>query len=230
MRFRRRSTPSVTFTLGRSHLNMNDMLRELAQRIRSAILKTDPPHGSERPSARAVYAALNAARPVISKRFGGPVRCRYSGCPDNQKSSYSQGRVKVLEYLWDFSFSRFAIPQAIEAAKATTPLAGGKYELLLVAESELGTPDEICRDLLKLLEARTTIRCLVYRQPKRLKNRRNLESRMIRVLHNHAYFERHPGLWLFVALTWAPGHIDCDLYTLSEELSALVPIGGDKTA
>jgi hypothetical protein len=110
---------------------------------------------------------------------------------------------KVLEYLWDFSLSRYAIPQAIGDPNAT-PIANGKYELLFVAESELGTANEICRDLLKLLEARTSVRCLIYRQPKRARERTQLETRMVQVMHRHAHFLPNPGTWLFVGLTWSP--------------------------
>jgi hypothetical protein len=201
------------------------LLHKLAKLIRDAILSIHPPAGSGRPSTHAVYKALKRVRPVIEHHFGGPVYCRYSGCPKGPATSYSVGghSFKVLEYLWDFSFSRFAIPQAIEAPE-TKPVAGGKYELLLVAESEMGTEDEICRDLLKLLEARTVIRCLVYRQPKRPVDRQKFQARMIRVLHNHAQFQRCPGLWLFVALTWSGGNIACDLYTINEDLNAFSPL------
>ena len=130
---------------------------------------------------------------MIKKHFGGPVYCRYSGSPDDPatKYSYDDHVFKVIEYLWDFSFSRYAIPQAIENTKAIG-MGNGKFELLLVAESELGNKDEICRDLLKLLEARTAVHCLVYKQPKRAGDRQEFEARMIRVLHNHAYFDQCP--------------------------------------
>ena len=204
---------------------MDDILPALAKVIHPAIRRVGPPTGSGRPVTKALCEALKKARPVIERRFGTPVLCRYSGCPDGPKRSYSKSdRVfKVLEYLWDFSFSRYAIPQAIEDPEAKS-IEQGKFELLLVAESELGTKNEICRDLLKLLEARTSIRCLIYKQPKRLMERQDFESRMVRVLHNHAHFPESPAIWLFVGLTWADQTIDCDLYTLNEQLDALVPV------
>lgn len=175
-----------------------------------------------------MYEALKKARPVIEKRFGAPVICRYSGCPEEPAKQYSKGGhvFKVLEYLWDFSFSRYAIPQAIEDPQAK-PVRDGKFELLFVAESELGTKNEICRDLLKLLEARTSVRCLVYRQPRRPQERQDFQARMIRVLQNHAYFARCPGIWLFVALAWAHQRMECDLYTLNGQLDALIPVRTD---
>ena len=85
-----------------------------------------------------------------------------------------------------------------------------------MVESELGTAHEICRDLLKLLEARAAIRCLVYKQPKQQHQLEKLHSRMIRVLHNHAHFRPRSEAWLFIGLSWVPGHIDCDVFTLSD--------------
>ena len=105
----------------------------------------------------------------------------------------------MLEYLWDFSFSRYAIPQAIETSKAKG-MGNGKFELLLVAESEMGTKDGICRDRLKLLEARTTYA---------VSFTGNLGD---------------PGIWLFVALKWAHQKIECDLYTLDRKLNALTAV------
>lgn len=204
---------------------MDKIVPQLAKAIRSAMLAVDPPIASRRPSTKALYEGLTKARPVIKRWFGGPVIRRYSGCPEGPAKSYStSGRTfKVLEYLWDFSLSRCAIPQAIEDPQAM-PMAGKKFELLLVAESELGTKNEICRDLLKLLEARALIRCLVYRRPRIPREQQNFEARMVRVLHNHAYFTRCPGIWLFVGLTWGPQRIECGILTLNERLDALVPV------
>jgi hypothetical protein len=130
--------------------------------------------------------------------------------------------------LWDFSFSRGTILQAIEQRGHKLP-SSDKFELLLVVESELGTDDEICRDLLKLLEARTTIRCLIYRQPRRLQGRQRLQSRMIRVMRNHAHFKPTSETWLFFGLTWGQGHIDCDVYTLNHGGTAFSPLARSET-
>lgn len=202
------------------------ILQEIVEQIGPAIRGISPPKAAaKRPSTKAIYKALKTARNAIQKRFGGPVLCRYSGCLEDREKKYSRNsRVfKVLEYLWDFSFSRYAIPQAIEDLDAI-PIASGKFELLFVAESELGTKDEICRDLLKLLEARTSIRCLVYKCPKRVTERHDFEARMVRVLHNHAHFRSSPGAWLFLGLTWTLKEINCDFQTLNNDLTAIVSI------
>jgi len=104
------------------------------------------------------------------------------------------------------------------------PIGDGRFELLFVAESELGSSHEVCRDLLKLLEARTSIRCLIFRQPSHHKAREKFRARMLRVLHNHAHFRPSPGIWLFVALTWREKQIECELYTLNGTLDALIPV------
>jgi hypothetical protein len=208
---------------------MSQHLAELGGAIRAAILKISPPEESERPLTKEIYRALQqATRGILVKRFGGPLSCRYSGCASDTWKRYSQKPRKVLEYLWDFSFSRFAIPQAIEQI-GTLPLSG-KFELLFVVESELGTADEICRDLLKLLEARTAVRCLVYKQPKQLPRRQHLQNRMIRVMHNHAHFKPRSEEWLFVGLTWAQRHIDCDIYALNNSGTKLVPLNPRPTS
>lgn len=165
-------------------------------------------------------------RPFLKREFGGPILGRYAGCPSVERSIYSNKSRKVLEYLWDFSFSRHAIPEAIEM---TRPLESGKYELLFVAESELGTSNEICRDLLKLADARAKIRCLIHRQPKRVTQQEILQKRIIRVLNNHAYFDPRYETWLFIAITWDPQSIDCQLYTLNEYGTQIIPIGGCKS-
>lgn len=202
---------------------MKPLVPQLAAALHPHMLALTPTAGG-RPSTKAILEALTKARPVIENWCGGPVVRRYSGCPEGSAKSYRKsGReFRVLEYLWDFSLSRYAIPQAIEDPRAKA-LDNGKFELLLVGESELGTSNEICRDLLKLLEARTSLRCLVYRRPRRQRDRDALEARMVRVLHNHAHFAESPGLWLFVGLTWGGQlPLDCHMSTLSKELDGLV--------
>jgi len=203
---------------------MNPSLNSLGKVIRAAMLSAiEPPHAKERPSTEQIYGALKRARPEIKKRFGDEIKCRYKGCPP-VVNQHCQRQLNVLEYLWDFSFSRFDIPRAIEqCGKLPT---GRRYELLFVAESELGNSHEICRDLLKLLEARATIRCLVYNQYHRPKKRQEVHARMLRVLRNHALFDAKSEEWLFVGLVWRQGAVDCDVYTLNDDASELVLIDG----
>jgi len=206
---------------------VDGLVAELARAIHAAMQSVAAPHGSRRPSTKSLYAALKKnLRPVLEAWFGGPILCRYSGCPEGPAKGYSKTPkkvFKVLEYLWDFSFSRFAIPQAIRDPHAT-PMTGGKFELVFVAESELGNKNEVCRDLLKLLEARTSVRCLIYKQPRRTSERKQLEARMIQVMQGHAHFLDCPGIWILVGLTWTQEKITCDVSTLAPNQNAFAAV------
>ena len=199
-----------------------DDLKSLGILIRNALMRIPPPTG-RKSLTKAIYETLKshkAIRAALQQEFEGPIKCRYAGCPPVVKSGKKPR--KVLGYLWDFSFTRFEIPQAIE--QDGTVSGPNRYEILLVVESELGTSHEICRDLLKLLEARAAIRCLIYKQPTE-QHRQRLHSRFIRVLHNHAHFNPRCEQWLFVGLSWVPGHIQGDAYTLAADGSRLIPVG-----
>ena len=191
---------------------MNKNLESLGILIRDALNKI-PQFAGRRALTKDIYEILKSHAPIrtaLKAQFGGPIKCRYAGCP----AVVEKGKKprKVLGYLWDFSFSRFAIPQAIEQDGQVQ--LSGKYEILLVVESELGTSHEICRDLLKLLEARAAIRCLIYKQPAE-RHRQRLHDRMIRVLHNHAHFNPDVEQWLFVGLLWSLGRVRAEAYTLA---------------
>ena len=193
-----------------------DLLESIGVLVGDALANIEPPAGNGRPSTKAIYETLkkmNSVRSALAREFGGPVKCRYAGCPPVVKEGKHQ---KVLGYLWDFSFSRFSIPNAIQQDKDALP-DGAKYEMLMVVESELGDETEICRDLLKLLDARAAVRVLVYRQPKDARCRERLHGRMVRVLHNHAHFDPATDRWLFVGLTWRPGSIRTNVYTVTAD-------------
>lgn len=192
-----------------------------------AMRQMAPPTGTGRPSTKAIYEALKSVRRTVVAEFGDgdEVKCRYKGCPPISNHKHCKRPLRVLEYLWDFSFSRFDIPRAIEQCGRVP--TGKKYELVFVAESELGDSHEVCRDLLKLLEARAQMRCLVYNQYLRPKKRQELHARMLRVMHSHGRFDPKSEEWLFVGLAWRPGHLTCDVYALSDDASELMPIEGN---
>ena len=204
---------------GRPSPTMSDDLESLGGLIRDALTSIPPPT-SRRLLTKAIYETLkssHAIRTALDRQFGGPVKCRYPGCPPVDRKGKRPR--KVLGYLWDLSFSRFAIPQAIEQEIPISP--PGKYEILLVIESELGSAHEICRDLLKLLDARAKIRCLIYRQPT---DRQRLHARMVRVMRNHAHFDPETEQFLLVGLTWRPGQLQVQAYTLSADGSQVIEI------
>ena len=204
---------------------MDEVLLELAEAIRPSLQALTVPVEGRRPSTKEICKALTNAEPVIQDHFGGPLFHRYKGCPQNAAVSFRvDGRpFKILEYLWDFSITRFMVPQAIEARQAP-PINGGKFDLLFVAESELGTSTEICRDLLKLALARSKVRCLVYQQARKPSQQRALEARLVRTLHNYAHFADSPEGWMFVALAWNQDPVECVISTLNDEHNAMVMI------
>ncbi|MGE4068696.1 MAG: hypothetical protein AB7H88_18120 [Vicinamibacterales bacterium] len=208
---------------------MDAIVGSFGAALHAAILKTRPPRGTARPDTEALYKALESTETVVSARFGGHVFHRYRGRASNKKPSYAKKSKKALEYLWDFSFSRFAIPQVIEQ-KGATPIHGGKYELLVVAESELGSPDEVCRDLLKLLDARCRVRCLIYRRPKRSPACDALHQRMVRIMHNHAHFTPRREVWLLVGLEWGPSRLGCCVHTLNSRGTGFRLVKAEATA
>ncbi|MBI4521339.1 MAG: hypothetical protein HY701_10905 [Gemmatimonadetes bacterium] len=203
---------------------MDQFLKNLGVALRSAIIKINPPRGNERLQTKKIYEALESTEGLVAKRLGGPVFHRYRGRRRNQNPSYSATPQKSVEYLWDFSFTRFAIPQATEKPGKKKIPKGKHYELLLVAESELGTSNEICRDLLKVLEARCMVRCLIYRRPRREAACRALHERMIRVMRNHAHFRPASEMWLLVGVEWACRHITCETHTVNKRGTSVVRV------
>ena len=194
------------------HESLGILIRDALNKIPSPVIR--------RALTKAVYEKLKSHTPIrlsLEAQFVGPIKCRYAGCPPVEKG---KKRRKVLGYLWDFSFSRYDIPAAIEQ---DGPVAlSGKYELLLVVESELGTSHEICRDLLKLIEARAAIRCLIFKHPAR--DWQRLHDRMIRVLHNHAQFRPGDEQWLFFGLLLGSERVQAQAYTLTADGSQLIQL------
>ncbi len=200
---------------------MSNTVEALGALMRLALNKLETPVERRRPSTKAIYetiSKLKEARQLLERRFGAPVKCRYPGCPPVSR----EGRKprKVLGYLWDFSFSRFSIPEAIEQDGNVGQ--GRKYELLFVAESELGTEDEIARDLLKLLDARAAIRCLIYKEPRRAAARERQQQHLLRVLRNHRHYAPATDEWLFIGVSWGRESLSVEAYTLAVDGASLV--------
>jgi hypothetical protein len=181
--------------------------------------------GHHKPDAKEIWTAIIRSRRVLTDHFTGTLRFRYAGYKrgaGNSEDATSAIKFKVLEYLWDFSFSRSRITEAIEQANADR--LSGKFRLVFVAESEMGTPTEICRDLLKLAEARAPVRCLVYRRPKRNSEHEKMKARMARVLNNHETFMHITTGWLFISLLVTTTTMECEFYTLNEHGTTLTLI------
>jgi hypothetical protein len=205
---------------------MDPIIPQLAAAMLPAMQALAPMGPRRRFATSGICDALTSVEPLLAQRYGGPVYRRFEGCVN--KNEAASLRVdgtpfKVLEYLWDFSISRFSVPQAIEDPNAPQ-LNGAQFDLLFAAESELGTATEVCRDLLKLVLGRAIIRCLVYRSPDRQNSRTALETRIVRVMHNYAHFAADPGLWILVGLHWEQQGTQCTIRTLNDTNDGLVAV------
>ncbi|HEY5746003.1 MAG TPA: hypothetical protein VIU12_08010 [Chryseolinea sp.] len=166
-----------------------------------------------------IFQALRSIRPLLHDYFGGPIKCRFPGHRVEDNVGCSEPTpFRVLEYLLDFSFSRFSIPQAIGDPR-TEHIYEGKFELLFAAESELGTDNEVCRDLLKLLDTRSVIRCLLFRKRRREAHIASLNGRLLHVLQHHAHFNEAQNGWLFVPLEIQHSKVHCTFHTLDADFN-----------
>src|SRR5207253_5634681 len=107
---------------------------------------------------RQLFLALNDSKRIFGSHFGCPVTARWSVGKRKQPTD-----TLILEYLVDYGICRFSIPQAIGQKKRrkASLSANQKYEILLAAESELGNDTEVVRDLLKLIDVKARLRCLI---------------------------------------------------------------------
>ena len=202
---------------------MEQLIRQIAAAIAVAFQQEGNVAPNKRIPSSVIFRALQSTRNLIENYFGGPIRCRYPGYSVGDNDFCAQEESGVLEYLVDFSFSKFSIPQAIGDSHAEGIQNGG-YQLVFAAESELGTPSEVCRDLLKLLDVRSTVRCLLFQHRARPFYENKLKNKILNVLHNHAFFEDTRNGWLFIALSEQGGNVICCFYTLGDGFNDLVPI------
>jgi len=204
---------------------MEELIRQIAAAIAtyfSAYEKIIDP--KKRIPTSIILGALQSTRDLIHHHFGGPIRFRCAKSKAGNLNQCEQEGFGVLEYLVDFSFSKFSIPQAIGDPNAPQDIQPIAYQLVFAAESELGTPNEVCRDLLKLLDVRSSIRCLLFERRIQQPDADQLKTRMLNVLRNHALIEDTMSGWLFIALDVQDGKVVCYFYTLGNNLDDLVTI------
>jgi len=174
-------------------------------------------HGRRIPSEEIFGILEESIRPLLETCYGNPIFCRYSGGGINAiERGRDTGGFKVKEYLVDFSFSRFSIPQAIGDLRAGSNGQVG-FKLLFTAESELGSEAEVCRDLLKLLDTRAEIRCLIYRKRSSLLGSNRLRERIVATLKRYADFDSIWRSCIFVELRAREKGVECSAYKLDFE-------------
>ena len=118
------------------------------------------------------------------------VYCRYSepqSGEDGEMEVCEANKWTMLEYLVDFSFSVLPIPLAIGQRQRAGIPDSVKYEMLLAAESEMGSENEVARDFLKLLDVRARVKILVYRAREKNAWISRMENKLVTVLRGHAY-------------------------------------------
>lgn len=203
---------------------MNILIRDLSTEIKKSFHEDDNEISAKRriKFERIVYSLLGA-RAVIERWYGNRIFCRFSKYDPIafEGLSLPEGRFRVMEYLVDFSFSTCSIPQAIGDPKAEPP--DQEFELLFVAESELGDDGDVCRDLLKLLDVQARVRCLVFKQRSE-KLRRRLENRLLSVFRQHRHFHNSREGWLFVSLGVEDSRLRCTCFTLGPNFDQIVRI------
>src|SRR5260370_25501771 len=140
---------------------------------------------------RQLFLALNDSMRIFRSHFRCPVTSRWSVGKRKEPSD-----TLILEYLVDYGICRFSIPQAIRQEKPGRAAlkSNQKYEMLLAVESELGDDAEVARDLLKLLDVKARLRCLVFR--KRIRHQKRLDNRILWTCAHHSRCERGDPLVL----------------------------------
>ena len=166
----------------------NEILKRIAEQLATELYKRKSAiiGNAGRFPKRQLFLSLNGCKKILEEEFGGPVASRWSV----GKKPTAQVR-KTLEYLVDYSISRFSIPQAIRQPKLgkSELQEGQNYEMLLAVESELGDNHEVMRDFLKLLDIKSRIKCLVYYSRIRQKSSEQFCERVNWVLSHHNNFD-----------------------------------------
>lgn len=116
---------------------------------------------------------------------------------------YQKAAAAILhESLVDFSLSNYSLPQAAGDPDAPPMPEGETFELLMIAESEMGTKKQVFEDFLKLPCVDSTFKVMVYKAPKQKKSGKELIAGFERIIKisrkNHDRAE-----WLFIGL---PGY------------------------
>ncbi|QDT22031.1 hypothetical protein [Gimesia chilikensis] len=130
----------------------------------------------------------------------------------------------MREFMLDFSITMGAIPVVIGQATEPRLPSDEKYEILLGVESEMGSRNEVLRDLLKLLDVKARVKILLYNSRVYKKHINNLKRDIEFVFNRHASVPTD-DLWLIAGIpsyaTWAQHtnnriHIPRQIYTLSK--------------
>ena len=122
---------------------------------------------------------------------------------DRLRKKYEKVAASSLqEWLVDFSLSNFSLPQARGDRRASPMPEGSYFELLMIAESEMGSKNQVLEDFVKLACITSPFKMMVYKAQKRNKDATILKEgfeRIVRVARK----EHDTAEWLFVGI---PGY------------------------
>ena len=182
-----------------TNLDVNKFCRIFETRIEEVLDNGKKRGVTERFKVKELWEGLMKSKECISGATGFKkevLQCRYKGAPEKET-----GR-GVHEFLLDFSMSS-AFPRVYEQ-KGEQPLPQGeKFQLNIAAESEMGTKDEVARDLLKLLIVRCHIKVLLYRRRVRKAELEKLKEKLERVFDRNVC-DPTQDMWLVIGVPTYP--------------------------
>lgn len=182
--------------------------------LRSLGVHAAPRHRIEK---LAVFLALEDCKRILERDSDfRPAVCRFSmdepkdttlaelrkalGRSGAESKLLHRAKRRLREYLIDFSFSRFSIPQAIGKGRHPIP-QDQTFEFLLTAESEMGGKFDVLRDFLKLLIVRSRTKIMVFQAPRTKRATDNLiDGFQIILARDAGVFRPHDSQWLFVGI------------------------------
>jgi hypothetical protein len=173
-------------------------------------------NSQSRMEALLILCALEDCQPLFQPQGNPKPICRFSMGQETEdtKSEFQQvlvndraGRLmqryakkavsKLSESLVDFSLSNYSLAQAA-GRKGKLP-AGERFELLMIAESEMGTKDDVLEDFLKLTCVYARFKAIVYKAPKQKASRKVLVEGFERIIQVARKAE-DKSEWLFLGI------------------------------
>lgn len=108
----------------------------------------------------------------------------------------------LRESLVDFSLSNYSLPQVRGDQRRTAMPEGAKFELLMIAESEMGTKNQVLEDFIKLTSVESHFKMMIYKARKRKADREALKQGFEQIIVR-ARRPHDAAQWLFLGV---PGY------------------------
>jgi hypothetical protein len=149
----------------------------------------DPP-GTGRIDFEIVTNGLEYCIDLLAKTFEADPKDLFARAEPMEETTWATRSLEefgwpMQEYLVDFSISHGAIDVAIGKSQRHKLPSDRRFELILTAESEIGTENQVCWDLLKLLDTNCHLKILLY-EARVSKGLKTIKKRLEDVLNRHA--------------------------------------------